>query len=104
MNNNIDDMITDILRKMEDVGFPQQAAADWVNTNHFEIHNFDDEGSFYWLDCWGALGCEDWRPNPQSERLGVVLDMACMTRALIDEIDRLREELKEVRNEDSRDD
>lgn len=96
--NNIDDMINDILRKMDAVQFPQNAQADWHGTNHFEIHNFDGPDTYWWLDCWAALeGGLAWRPNEQSERLGVVLDAACMVRPLLDEIERLRDEIKTLR-------
>jgi hypothetical protein len=101
--NNIDDMINDILCKMGQVQFPQNAQADWQGTNHFEIHNLDgDENAYWWLDCWDALEAGGtWRANPQSERLGVVLDAACMVRALIDEIYRLRKGISALGSEEA---
>jgi len=66
-----------IRKRLEACPIPENAEADWRDTNHFEIQVRSDVDDFWWLDVFDVpqdSSTEDGR------RLGAVLDYACAYR------------------------
>ena len=79
---------------------PQELAADWDGTNHYEVNMLAPSYKWAWLDVPSIFEVPGyWSDTVHGRRLGQLLDLACAARTALpealDEIERLRARLAE---------